>query len=84
MFSSLGGLFQNFEDFLRLAKDENFQKFYNNPKVRELMKDPEFQRAAHERNVFSLMANREFAELLKDPEVQFALEEMRRKFEKNA
>lgn len=74
-------MFQNLEHLISFAKDKDFQRFYQNPKVQLLMRDPEFERAVKERDVFKLMANQEFQQALRDPEVRSALEEMRRKFD---
>lgn len=79
---SFGKLFRNFDDLLKLAKDENFKKFLTNPKARALIKNEEFKRAVQEKNVFKLMANQEFVKLLSDPEIRSALEGMNQKFNK--
>ena len=82
MFGSFGNLFDNFDHILKLAQDEDFQKFFQNPKVQCLMKDSEFKRAVREKNIFSLMSHREFQEAMKDSEVRSALGEIERKFSK--
>ena len=79
---SFGKLFQNMNDLIKLAKDEDFQKFLKHPKVQILMRNPEFQQGVKEKNVFKLMANPEFSEILKDPEIKSALEGMRNKFDR--
>lgn len=79
---SSGGFFGNFNDLLKLAKDENFKKFLNNRKIQALMKNKDFKCAVQEKNMFKLMANQEFVALLKDPEIQAALEGMNQEFNK--
>ena len=81
---SFGKLFRNFGDLVKLAKDEDFQRFFANQKVQTLMKNEEFKRAVEEKDFLKLAANPEFTELLKDPEVGLALEGMKGKFHKSA
>ncbi len=80
LFNSLG----NFNDLLKLARDEHFQKFMMHPKVQSLMKDKEFEQAVKEKNFIKLMNHAEFANVLKDPEVASALEQMRKKFDQSS
>ncbi len=77
---SPGKSFGNFNELLKLAKDENFQKFLSNPKVQILMRNEEFKRAVQEKNIFKLLENAEFRELLEDPEIRAALEKVNKKF----
>ena len=77
-------MFGHFGDFLKLARNESFQKFFSDPKVQALMRDEEFKQAVKEKNLFKLMANREFTELLKNPEIRSTLEEMRQKYSKSS
>ena len=84
MFGAFGENLKNLEELMRLAKDENFRKFLEHPKVQDLMKDESFKRAVQEKNLFKLMSHREFQELLKDPEIRSALEGMKKSAQKNA
>ncbi len=77
---SFGKPFGDFNNLLKLAKDENFKKFLAHPKVQTLMRNEEFKRAVQEKDVFKLMGNQEFRELLQDPEIRSALDEMNKKF----
>ena len=78
----MSGFFSNINDLIKLARDEDFQKFLANPKVQVLMKNSEFQRAVKEKNISQLTLNPEFSELVKDPEVRTTLENLGRKFQK--
>ena len=71
-----GGFYENFGDFVKLAKNEHFQKFLSHPKVQTLMSDEEFRKAIQEKNVFKLLSHSEFNELLRDSEVRSALQGM--------
>ena len=82
-FGSLGNFFQNFDDLVKLSKDEEFRKFISNPKVQALMKNEEFKHAVQEKNMSKLVANKEFTEIMSDPEVRSVLEGMQKKFGKS-
>ena len=78
----MSGFFSNFNDLVKLAQDQDFQKFLAHPKVQVLMKDPEFQKAVKEKDVFKLTSHPEFSELMKDPEIRSALEKLGQKYKK--
>ena len=78
----MSGFFSNFNDLVKIAQDQDFQKFLSHPKVQVLMKDPQFQKAVQEKNVFKLTAHPEFSELMKDPEIRSALEKLGQKYQK--
>ena len=78
----MSGFFGNLNDLIKLARDQDFQKFLANPKIQELMKDPEFQKAVTEKNVLKLTSHPEFSELMKDPEIRSALEKLGQKYQK--
>ena len=76
-----GNLFRNFNDLVKLSKEENFRKFLVDSRVRSLMANQEFKKSVQEKNIFKLMTHSEFTELLKDPEVRSLLEGMHKNFD---
>jgi hypothetical protein len=76
----LGSMLNSADGLLKLAQDEDFKKFFSDPRVQELMKDEDFKKTIQEKNMFKLMSNQKFAVLLKDPEIRSALELMAKKY----
>ena len=77
-----GSLFRNFDDLVKLSKDESFRKFLTDPRVLSLMENQEFKKAVQRKNIFKLLSNTEFIELLKDPEIRSVLEGMHKNFDR--
>ena len=82
MTAPFGNFFGHFDDFLKVARDENFKKFLANPKVQQLMNDAAFKKAVEEKNMFKLMAHQEFTALMRDPEVRETLTVLSRNLKK--
>ena len=70
MFDKFGNMMNQMKMMQQLMKDENFRVLMNNPKVREVFMDPEFQRLVRENDISQTMANPKFASLMSDPEIR--------------
>ena len=62
----LGGIKQ----VMKLSSDKNFRKLMQNPGMRVLLKDREFQEAVEKKDFQKMMANPKFSELLQDADFQ--------------
>ena len=69
MFDKMKNMAEQMAMMQKLMKDENFRAFISNPKVQEMMRDPDFQDAVKKQDGARLMANPRFAALKSDPEL---------------
>ncbi len=73
MFDKLKGMAAQMAMMQKLMKDENFRAFISNPKVQDMMRDPDFQDAVKKQDSSRLMNNPKFAALKNDPELSALL-----------
>ena len=82
MISESAHPFGDFSELLKLAEDEQFKSFFEDPRVRALFLDTSFRRTVEEKNLFKLAANPKFMELMGDPSIRAILAEMSKKIKK--
>lgn len=83
MFGHLGNLSDQMKMLGRLMKDEKFRAVLMNPKVQELMRDPEFLALIKSQDMGKMMTHPRLAELMRDPELSQSIMELQSSFPKD-
>ncbi len=69
MFDKLNSMGDWLQTLQRLMENDDFRAFISHPKVRELLKDPEFMESLKSKDRDRLLKHPKFAVLRTDPEV---------------
>lgn len=76
-------MFGDLDTLLKLARDEEFRKFFKDARVQALLADPGFKKAVQEKNMFQLASHPKFNQLMQDPDFRSTLEGVIKKIPKN-